>query len=83
MLSSKEKKRECSSCFTDMMVYENSMNILDIRAKAVSICLQFYVNKTSVSAALLLAFECQLHLTGEDDILTFPPKGRSLCVRSA
>ena len=82
MLSSKEKKSECSTCFKGRIMHKNNMNMLDLRAKAVFICLHFYMNKTSVIAALLLAFEYQLNLTEEKDAI-FSPKGRSHSVWTA
>lgn len=63
MLSSKEK-RECWVASKAEQYIKNNTNILDLRPKAVFVCLYFYMNKIAV---LLFTFECQLNLTEEED----------------
>lgn len=58
------------------------MSILDLSAKAVTICLVFCVNKRSVITVLLLAFECQVNFSEEEHPI-FTPEGKSLSVWTA
>lgn len=51
------------SCFKGRIIDKMNTNILDLRPKAVLICL----NKASEIAVLLFTFGCQLNLTEEED----------------